>query len=60
MADDGADERLGPQSVLILLAITFIEMLLPESSMGKYLRLIFSLVIMATILYPVIRLTGGV
>ena len=23
---------------LILLAITFIEMLLPESSMGKYLR----------------------
>ena len=45
---------------LILLAITFIEMLLPESSMGKYLRFIFSLVIMATILYPVIRLTGGV
>lgn len=42
---------------LILLAITFIEMLLPESSMGKYLRFIFSLVIMATILYPVIRLT---
>ena len=32
---------------LILLAITFIEMLLPESSMGKYLRFIFSLVIMA-------------
>lgn len=31
---------------LILLAITFIEMLLPESSMGKYLRFIFSLVIM--------------
>ena len=32
---------------LILLAITFIEMLLPESSMGKYLRFIFSMVIMA-------------
>lgn len=40
---------------LILLAITFIVRLLPESSMGKYLRFIFSLVIMATILYPVIR-----
>ncbi len=45
---------------IILLALTFIEMLLPDSSMGKYLRFIFSLVIMATILYPVIRLTGGV
>ena len=50
----------GGNLFLILLAITFIEMLLPESSMGKYLRFIFSLVIMATILYPVIQLTGGV
>lgn len=45
---------------IILLALTFIEMLLPDSSMGKYLRFVFSLVIMATILYPVIRLTGGI
>ena len=45
---------------LILLAITILEMLLPESTLGKNLRFIFSLVIKATILYPVIRLTGGV
>ena len=44
---------------ILILALTFIEMLLPDSSMGKYLHFIFSLVIMATILYPVIRLTGG-
>lgn len=41
---------------IIILAITFIEMLLPDSSMGKYLKFIFSLVVMATILYPIIYL----
>lgn len=41
---------------IIISAITFIEILLPESSMGKYLKFIFSLVIMATILYPIIYL----
>lgn len=39
---------------VVILALTFIEMLLPDSSMGKYLKFIFSLVIMATILYPII------
>jgi hypothetical protein len=29
---------------------------LPEGSMGKYMKFIFSLVIMATILYPLIYL----
>jgi len=43
---------------IIITALTFIEMLLPDSSMGKYLRYIFSLVIMATILYPVIYIMG--
>ncbi|MDO4544819.1 MAG: stage III sporulation protein AF [Bacillota bacterium] len=43
---------------IIILALTFIELLLPDTSMGKYLKFIFSLVIMATILYPIIYLMG--
>lgn len=43
---------------IIITALTFVEILLPESSMGKYLRYIFSLIIMATILYPVIYILG--
>ena len=39
---------------IIKLALSFIEILLPDSSMGKYVKFVFSLVIMATILYPVI------
>ena len=39
---------------IIILALSFIEILLPYSSMGKYVKFVFSLVIMATILYPVI------
>ena len=39
---------------IIILALSFIEILLPVSSMGKYVKFVFSLVIMATILYPVI------
>ena len=39
---------------IIILALSFIEILLPDSSMGKYIKFVFSLVIMATILYPVI------
>ena len=34
------------------------EFLLPDSSMGKYIRYIFSLVVMATVLYPLIYLMG--
>lgn len=43
---------------IIITALTFIEMLLPDSALGKYLRYIFSLVIMATVLYPVIYILG--
>ena len=43
---------------IIILATTFIEMLIPETSMGKYVKFVFSLIIMATIMYPVIRLAG--
>lgn len=39
---------------IIILALSFIEILLPDASMGKYVKFVFSLVIMATILYPVI------
>lgn len=39
---------------IIILALSFIEILLLDSSMGKYVKFVFSLVIMATILYPVI------
>ena len=43
---------------IIILALSFIEILLPDSSIGKYIRFIFSLVIMATILYLVIYFIG--
>lgn len=38
---------------LIILSIAFIEILLPEGSMSKYLRFIFSLIILAVILSPI-------
>ena len=43
---------------IMILALSFMEMLLPDSSMGKYIKFIFALAIMAAILYPVIYLTG--
>ncbi len=43
---------------IIILVMTFMEFLLPDSSVGKYVRYIFSLVIMAAVLYPVIYLAG--
>lgn len=43
---------------IIITALSFIEILLPDTSMGKYLKFIFSMVIMATILYPVIFVMG--
>lgn len=38
---------------LIILAVTFLEILIPESSMAKYLKFIFSIIILATILSPI-------
>lgn len=43
---------------IIITALSFIEILLPDTSMRKYLKFIFSLVIMATVLYPVIYIIG--
>jgi stage III sporulation protein AF len=37
---------------LIIVAVTFVEILLPTGSMSKYLKFIFSLIIMAIILSP--------
>lgn len=41
---------------IIILTLSFLEILLPDTSIGKYIRFIFSLVIMATIIYPLIQL----
>ncbi len=39
---------------ILILTLTFIEMLLPVSRMEKYIKFIFSLVVMATILSPLL------
>lgn len=38
---------------IIILSITFIEILMPEGAMAKYLKFIFSLIILAAILSPI-------
>lgn len=40
---------------ILIIAVSFIEMLLPSSRIQNYIRYVFSLVIMASILVP---LTG--
>lgn len=44
--------------LVIVISLSFFQILVPESSMAKYLRYIFSLVILAVILEPVIELIG--
>ena len=41
---------------LIIISLSFFQILLPESSLEKYLKFIFSLLILAFILEPIIRL----
>lgn len=41
---------------ILILTLTFIEMLLPASRMEKYIKFIFSLVVMASILSPLLFL----
>ena len=41
--------------LMILVTLSFFQILLPDSSMTKYLRFIYSLVILAVILNPVMR-----
>ncbi len=38
---------------IIILSITFLEILLPEGTLKKYVKFIFSIVIMAVILSPI-------
>lgn len=44
---------------VLILTLTFIEILLPDSSIGRYIRFIFSLIIMAAVIYPVVNLING-
>ena len=41
---------------LMIISLSFFQILLRESSLEKYLKFIFSLIILAVILEPVIRL----
>lgn len=37
---------------IMILSLSFMEMLLPDTSISKYIKCIFSLVIMAAVIYP--------
>lgn len=41
----------------IIISLTFFQILIPNSNMTKYLKFIFSLIILAVILRPIINLT---
>lgn len=43
---------------LVILSLSFFQILIPESSMEKYLKFIFSLVILAVILEPMMHLVS--
>ena len=43
---------------LIIISLSFFQILLPESSLEKYLKFIFSLVILAVILEPLMHLVS--
>ena len=45
---------------LIIISLSFFQILLPESSMEKYLKFIFSIIIMAVIIQPVICIKGHI
>ena len=40
---------------LIIISLSFFRILMPESSLEEYLKFIFSLMVLAVILEPVIR-----
>lgn len=41
------------ETFILILIVTFLEILLPEGTMKKYVKFIFSIIIMAVILSPV-------
>ncbi len=44
---------------IVILSLTFFQILLPESTLGKYVKFIFSLLILIIILQPLINLLGS-
>lgn len=44
---------------IMVAAVSFVEILLPAGSMGKYVKFILSLMILAVVLYPFSLLEGG-
>jgi len=43
---------------IMILMLTFTEILLPDNSIAKYVKFIFSLVIMTAVLYPIFTFTN--
>lgn len=41
---------------IMVAAISFIELIIPDGGMGKYLKFIFSLMILGTVIYPLAEL----
>lgn len=41
---------------LIIISLTFFQILIPDSNMAKYIKFIFSLMILTVILEPIINL----
>lgn len=42
---------------LIIISLTFFQILLPDSSMSKYLKFVFSMVVLVVIIEPILNLT---
>ena len=42
---------------ILIMMLTFAEILLPENTTGSYVKFIFSLVIMTAVIYPIISIT---
>lgn len=41
---------------IMILILSFIEMVLPDTSISKYIKFIFSLVVMSAIVYPLYKI----
>ncbi len=44
---------------LIIISLSFFQILIPDSVMEKYLKFIFSMIILAVVAQPVISLVSG-
>ena len=41
---------------ILIMMLTFTEILLPENTIGKYVKFIFSMIIMTAVIYPIFSL----